>query len=86
MGMEPTVESTAVEVVRMLAFPHQGKERSCKSQAAGGGVQTSRDTLVALLTRDLEGPHRARALQGLCDLLVGGKHRADCSPGAVKMS
>lgn len=76
MGMEPAVERTAVEIVRMLAFPCQGKDGS-DSQAAGG-EQTSRDTLVASLRRDLEGPRRASALQGLCDMLGDGKRRAGC--------
>lgn len=82
--MEPAVERTAVEVVRMLAFPHQREEVSYDSQAAGGGEQTSRDTLVAALTRDLDGPHRAQALEGLCDMLVHGERRAFCCPSATK--
>lgn len=71
---------TAVEVVHLLAFPHQTEEGSFDAQAAGGDEleQTSRDNLVAALTRDLNGPHRAHALQGLCDmLLVDGKRRVD---------
>lgn len=85
MGMEPAVERTAVEVLHMLAFPHQSEEGSFDSQAAGRGEQTSRDTLVAALTRDLNGPHRAQALQGLCDMLVGGtKRRVDFSQGATE--
>ena len=48
----------AVEVVRMLALPQ-----------AVGGEEISRETLVASLSRDLEGPRRAQALRGLYDLL-----------------
>lgn len=55
-GMKP-----AVEVVHMLAFPE-----------AAGGEEISRETLMASLSRDLEGPRRAQALEGLCDLLQSG--------------
>ncbi len=51
----------AVEVVRMLAFPE-----------AAGEEEISREMLVASLSRDLEGPRRAQALQGLCDSLQTG--------------
>lgn len=36
---------------------------------AAGGEQPSRETLVASLSSDLEGPRRGQALHGLCDML-----------------
>eukprot|EP00903_Cladosiphon_okamuranus_P007765 g7520.t1 len=50
--------------------------RTAGRALAAGGEQPSRDTLVAALSSDLEGPRRGQALHGLCDMLGDPGSRA----------
>lgn len=58
--------------------------RTAGESLAAGGEQPSRDTLVASLSSDFEGPRRGQALHGLCDLL--GEYTAAMVAAAVATS
>lgn len=63
-------KTTAVELLRVLAFPRRKGSEATPGAEDGALREEGRSgDLVGFLRRDLKGPNRVEALQGLCGLL-----------------